>query len=78
MNKMIKILLKGFSHKNRLIYDVLKGYCQENTCEELTENVRGNPFGKPLEITVDTSLDTDDLESFNYIFQSFHLRQIIR
>ena len=74
MNKMIKILLKGFSHKNRLIYDVLKGYCQEDDCEKFTENVQGNPFGKPLEITVDTSLESDCLESFNYIFSEFPLK----
>ena len=75
---MIKILLKGFSHKNRLIYDALKGYCQENSREEdsrkeSTENAQGNPFGKSLEITVDTSLKSDDLKTFNYIFSEFPL-----
>lgn len=67
---MIKILLKGFTHKNRLIYDILKRYVKENYYKESLVN----PFGKPLEITVDKTTDSNDLENFNYIFSEFPLK----
>ena len=55
-----KILLKGFSHKNRLIYEALRNDF-EITVDTSQENI--------------VKIDSEDipLETFNYVFSEFHL-----
>ena len=56
----LKILLKGFSHKNRLIYEALRNDF-EITVDTSRENI--------------VKIDSEDIsiEAFNYVFSEFPL-----